>query len=141
MTQATKSLRNINRATLLGDVATEPEIKRFEGGARLATFRLRTCDRIQDDRNGMWKTLQEWHNIVAWNEVCDQVDGKVHKGGDLFVEGTIRTKRYRDKSGAEKFITHIMATAVRPFGKGTYKSSRPAGRAALEAQDEEEGWL
>lgn len=132
------TLRNINRTTLLGSVISEPEITRYEGGARLATFRMRTAEKVYDESEKRWLTLVEHHFIYAWNSLCDEVDGQVHKGMDIFVEGLMRTRKYKGAGGVNMYVVQIHASTIRPFGKMPYKSARLAAMRA-EQEEEQEG--
>jgi len=103
----------INKATLLGNVGHDPEIKTLPSGTRLATFSLATSDRRSKDENGNPRT--EWHNLVAWDRLVDVVERYVTKGKQLYIEGQIRTRKY-EVDGVTKYRTEIHVREMEMLG-------------------------
>ena len=92
---------SVNKVILLGNVGQDPQVKYFDTGSAVATFRLATTDRAYTLQNGTQVPERtEWHNIVASNRLAEIVDKYVHKGDKLYLEGKIRTRSYSDQSGA-----------------------------------------
>ncbi|MCS2525814.1 single-stranded DNA-binding protein [Bacteroides ovatus] len=99
---------SVNKVILLGNVGQDPQVKYFDTGSAVATFRLATTDRVYTLQNGTQVPERtEWHNIVASNRLAEIVDKYVHKGDKLYLEGKIRTRSYSDQSGAMRYITEI----------------------------------
>ena len=103
----------INKATLLGHVGQDPEIKTLPSGTRLATFSLATSDRRSKDENGKPRT--EWHNLVVWDRLVDVVERYVTKGKQLYVEGQLRTRKY-EVEGITKYRTEIHVREMEMLG-------------------------
>jgi single-strand DNA-binding protein len=108
---------SVNRVILLGRVG-QIEVKAFDGqnGPRkCATFSFATTERYKD-RNGEIVNNTEWHNIVSWNhaELCEKY---VEKGSQLYIEGKLKTEKYTDAQGVEKFFTRIMADRLQLLSK------------------------
>ena len=112
----------INKATLLGNVGHDPEIKTLPSGTRLATFSLATSDRRSKDENGNPRT--EWHNIVAWGKLAEICDRYVTKGKLLYVEGQIRTRTY-EQDGQKKWFTEIHMEQMEMLGSKSSGAGAP----------------
>jgi len=95
----------LNKATLIGNVGRDPEIRHFESGKVVATFSLATSESYTKD--GERITVTEWHNIVVWRGLAEIVEKYVKKGTPLYVEGRIRTRSWDDKDGNKRYTTEI----------------------------------
>lgn len=100
----------MNRATLTGNVGKDPEIKTLQDGGKVARFPLATSERWTDKQTGQPKEQTEWHTIIVWNEkLIDSVIAKyVKKGTKLLVEGAIKTRKWTDQQGVERYLTEIV---------------------------------
>lgn len=98
----------MNRATLIGRLGDDPEIKNLRDGGRLCRLSIATSMRWKT-RDGEKKEKTEWHRIVIWNEgLVDVADQYLRKGDQVFIEGRIETEKYEDKDGVEKYSTQIV---------------------------------
>lgn len=102
--------RSLNKATLIGNVGSDPEIRSTSNGGRVATFSLATSN-IWNDASGTKQEKTEWHRCVVWNQgksgLADVVERYVKKGEKLFVEGEINYRQWQDKDGQTKYTTEI----------------------------------
>jgi single-strand DNA-binding protein len=106
--------RSLNKATLIGNVGSDPDIRTIGSGARVANFSLATSRRW-NDRNGQQQEKTEWHRVVAWDKgfnLVEVVEKYVHKGDRLYVEGDIEYRTYEDKDGNTRYITEIRARDI-----------------------------
>jgi single-strand DNA-binding protein len=98
-----------NRATLIGYLGKDPEIKTMNNGNKVATFSIATSKRWKDKTSGEQKEATEWHNIVVFNEaligLCEKF---LRKGSKAGIEGEIRTRKYQDKKGEDRWTTEIV---------------------------------
>jgi len=104
---------------LIGRLGKDPEVISFENGGKKMTVTMATSERYRD-RNGQWQDQTEWHNVVAWGNLANDIDEKrrVYAKGDLmFVEGKIRTRQYTDGQGVTKYITEILAEKMNLISK------------------------
>ena len=113
----------LNKVMLIGNVGNDPEIRYLDsnpqspqGNAKVASFRLATTERYRD-RNGETRENTEWHNIVAWRSNADLVEKFVHKGGQIYVEGKLRTRQWTDQTGNKRYTTEINADVIQLLGK------------------------
>lgn len=100
----------MNRAILSGNVGKDPDIGSTQSGTKFARFPFATSDRWKDKQSGEKKEHTEWHQIVVWSEqLIDGVIAQyVKKGTKLIVEGEIRTRRWTDDKGIERYSTEIV---------------------------------
>ncbi len=102
--------RSLNKATLIGNVGSDPEVRSTSNGGRVATFSLATSN-IWNDASGTKQEKTEWHRCVVWNQgksgLADVVERYVKKGEKLFVEGEINYRQWQDKDGQTKYTTEI----------------------------------
>lgn len=99
----------MNRATLIGHLGKDPEIRSTEGGHKICNFSLATSERWKDKNTGEKKEQTEWHRIVVFNEkLIDVIDRFVKKGAKVLVEGQIRTRKWEDQAGQPRYSTEIV---------------------------------
>jgi single-strand DNA-binding protein len=107
--------RSLNKAMLIGNLGSDPEIRTTGTGTRVAQFSLATSRRW-NDRNGQQQEKTEWHRVVCWDKLVDIVEKWVKKGDRLYVEGEIEYRQYEDKEGQTRYITEIRAREVLLLG-------------------------
>ena len=113
---------SLNKVMLIGNVGRDPEVRYLEGnnpgaqGRKVATFTLATSERFRD-RNGETRENTEWHNIVAWGQPADVCERFVRKGTQLYIEGRLRTRKYTDRQGMEKYTTEINVDTLQLLGR------------------------
>lgn len=128
---------SLNKVMLIGNVGRDPEVRYLEGnnpgaqGRKVATFTLATSERFRD-RSGETRENTEWHNIVAWGQPADVCERFVRKGTQLYIEGRLRTRKYTDRQGMEKYTTEINVDTLQLLGRrdnvdGSYPTDQPAG--------------
>lgn len=104
-----------NLAILVGRVGSEPKYSQTQNGS-VANFSLATSEQWKDKGTGNKQERTEWHNIVVWNQKAEFVSKYVHKGDPLYVEGSIQTREYEDKTGTTRRVTEIKARSVQKLG-------------------------
>jgi len=104
--------RSVNKVILVGNVGKDPEIRSTPSGTMVATFGLATSDR-QKDAQGNWQDHTEWHNLVAFTRTAEIIRDYVKKGSKIYVEGTLRTSNWEDKtSGQKRYKTEIIVNEL-----------------------------
>ncbi len=119
-------MAGLNKVMLIGRLGKDPEVISFENGGKKMTVTLATSERYRD-RNGQWQDQTEWHNIVAWGNLANDIEEKRRnyiKGDLLFVEGKIKTRQYQDSSGTTKYITEIVAEKMNLISKSGQQSNQ-----------------
>ena len=100
-------MASLNRVQLIGRLGKDPVI-REAGNGRVCNFSIAT-DQSWKDKNGEWQKKTTWHNIATWQErLVNLAEKYLKKGTQVYVEGAIETRKYKDKSGEEKYITEVV---------------------------------
>lgn len=124
----------MNRVWLSGNVGKDPEIRSTRDGKKVASFSLATSERWRDKATGERKEQVAWHNIVVFSEglagICEQY---VKKGSKLNVVGSIKTRKWQDQSGADRYSTEII---LQGFGDVIELLGEPGGNRAPPAGGE-----
>lgn len=103
-------MQGVNKVILLGNCGKDPEIKNLEGGVTVASFSLATTEVFKDRTTGDKKEQTEWHNIVMWRNIAESVQkSELRKGDRVYLEGKIRTRKWKDKEENERTTVEIVA--------------------------------
>ena len=104
--------RSLNKATLIGNLGADPEVRSTTNGSRVATLSLATSRQLKG-QNGEKQEKTEWHRIVAWNNtgsaLADIVEKFCEKGDKIYVEGSIEYRSWQDREGQTRYTTEINA--------------------------------
>lgn len=101
-------MADMNRATLFGRLGKDPEIRSMQTGDRVASFSLATGEKWKDRATGEARERTEWHNVVVFGPLVDTVERFLKKGRRVMVEGQIRTRKWQDQSGQDRWTTEIV---------------------------------
>ena len=115
----------VNKATLIGRLGTDPEVRYTQDGTPVATFNLATDEQWKGkDGNKVQKT--EWHRIVAWRKLGQVCGEYLTKGKLVYIEGKIQTRQWEDKDGIKRYTTEIVANGMKMLGgtPGNEQSSK-----------------
>ena len=107
----------INKVILVGNVGLDPEVRALDSGVKVARVRLATTERYTDRQTNETKELTEWHTVTLWRNLADVVDKYVHKGSQLYIEGSLRTREWTDKDNQKRYATEIVATEMKLLGR------------------------
>ncbi|MBI4929949.1 MAG: single-stranded DNA-binding protein [Bacteroidetes bacterium] len=100
----------VNKVILLGNAGKDPDIRHLEGGVTVASFPLATTESFRDKNSGEKREQTEWHNIVMWRALAESVEkSELKKGDRVYLEGKIRTRKWQDKEGNQRFTIEIVA--------------------------------
>lgn len=109
---------SVNRATIVGNLGADAELRHTPSGKAVANFRVATTDRWRDKASGEAREQTEWHRIVLWGDVAERLAPYLTKGRQVYVEGRIATSKYTDKEGVERTSTSIVGDKVVLLGGG-----------------------
>jgi single-strand DNA-binding protein len=108
---------SVNKAILIGNLGKDPEVRFTPTGRAVARFPIATSE-VWTDAEGNRQERTEWHNIVVWGKQGETCGQYLAKGRQVFVEGSIRSRSYDDKSGTKRYVTEIVAQRIRFLGGG-----------------------
>ena len=106
---------SVNKVILVGHVGKNPEQRVFGSGESVTSFSLATSEKYKD-KSGEWKDQTEWHNISCFGKLSEIANKYVTKGTQVYIEGKIKTNKYTDKSGVEKYSTNIVVSSLQLLG-------------------------
>ena len=106
----------INKVILIGNLGKDPEVRQLENGASVARFSVATNENYKD-KSGEWQTITEWHNIVAWRNLAEKAEKQLSKGGMVYIEGKLTTRKWQDKDGIDRYNTDVVALQLRSLEK------------------------
>jgi len=102
-------MAGVNKVILVGNLGRDPETRRMPSGDPMVTFSIATSETWRDKASGERKEKTEWHKIVIFNKNLAEVAEKyLRKGSKVYIEGTLQTRKWTDKDGAEKYTTEVV---------------------------------
>lgn len=100
---------SLNRVQLIGHLGRDPEIRSTQDGKKIATLSVATSESWKDRQSGERKEKTEWHRVVIFNEgLAEIVEGFLSKGSRVMVEGQLKTRKWTDSAGVDKFTTEVV---------------------------------
>jgi single-strand DNA-binding protein len=109
-------MASVNKVILVGNLGADPESRYLPSGDAVANIRLATTDRYKDKTSGEMKELTEWHRVSFFGRLAEIVNEYLKKGSSVYIEGRIRTRKYTDQAGVEKYATEIVADQMQMLG-------------------------
>jgi single-strand DNA-binding protein len=121
-------MRGVNKAIVLGNLGQDPELKNLPSGSAVCSLSVATSERWKDKTTGEDKELTEWHRVSLFGRLAEIAAQYLRKGSQVYIEGRLRTRKWQDKSGADRYTTEIIADELQLLGgKGDgQRSERPA---------------
>ena len=117
---------SVNKVILVGNLGKDPEVRTTQDGQKIVNFTLATSETWNDRASGERKEKTEWHRVVIFNENLATIAEKyLRKGGKVYVEGALQTRKWTDQSGQEKYTTEVVLSKFR--GDLTLLSGRAEG--------------
>ncbi|BEV02108.1 single-stranded DNA-binding protein [Novosphingobium olei] len=99
---------SVNKVILIGNLGADPEVKSFQNGGRIANLRIATSENWKDRATGERKERTEWHSVVINSEgLVGVVERFLKKGSKVYIEGQLRTRKWQDQSGNDRYTTEI----------------------------------
>ncbi|MCL5272253.1 MAG: single-stranded DNA-binding protein, partial [Gammaproteobacteria bacterium] len=102
--------RGINKVILVGNVGVDPDVRYLPNGNAVTTLSLATSESWKDKTTGEKQDRTEWHRVVCFNRLGEIAGEYVRKGSKLYVEGSLRTRKWQDQQGQDKYTTEIIAS-------------------------------
>ena len=119
--------RGVNKVILIGNLGNDPEVKQIQSGSTVTTLSIATSESWTDKQSGQKQERTEWHRVVFFNRLAEIAGQYLKKGSKVYVEGSLRTRKWQDQQGVEKYTTEIMGNELqmldsRQDGGGSYQS-------------------
>ncbi|MBK9131460.1 MAG: single-stranded DNA-binding protein [Gammaproteobacteria bacterium] len=112
--------RGVNKVILIGNLGKDPEVRYMPSGGAVANVTLATSESWKDKQSGEKQERTEWHTVVFYNRLAEIAGEYLKKGSKVYVEGSLRTRKWQDKnSGADRYTTEIIASEMQMLdGRG-----------------------
>lgn len=126
-------MRGINKVIIVGNLGADPEVRYTPSGTAITTISVATTESWKDKTSGEAQERTEWHRIKFFGRLAEIAGEYLKKGGQVYVEGALRTDKYTDKQGVERYTTDIIASEMQMLGGG--KRDDGEGSARPQSQD------
>lgn len=100
--------RGVNRVTILGNLGNDPEVKYTASGSAIANLTVATSESWNDKATGEKREAVEWHRVVLFGKLAEVAGEYLRKGSQVYIEGQLRTRKWTDNAGVEKYTTEIV---------------------------------
>ena len=121
-------MASVNKVILVGNLGRDPEVRYGAEGGATANVSLGTTDTWKDKASGERQERTEWHRVVFFNRLAEIVGEYLKKGSQVYIEGSLRTRKWQDKEGQERYTTEIVANEMRMLGKPAQQQSDGAAQ-------------
>ena len=138
--------RGVNKVILIGNLGGDPEVRYTPSGNAIANATLATSASWRDKQSGELQDRTEWHRIVFFNRLAEIVGEYLHKGSKIYIEGSLRTRKWQDKSGVDRYTTEIIANEMHMLDSrgngntgntGNYGEAQPTSNMQKSTADSE----
>lgn len=102
-------MRGVNKVILVGTLGANPESRTFPNGGSVCQFSIATSEKWQNKQTGDWIEQTEWHRIVTNNRLGEIAQQYLKKGSKVYIEGSLRTRKWNDQNGQERYSTEVRA--------------------------------
>ncbi|SPS02634.1 single-stranded DNA-binding protein [Cupriavidus taiwanensis] len=109
-------MASVNKVILVGNLGADPETRYMPSGDAVTNIRIATTDRYKDKQSGEMKEATEWHRVAMFGKVAEIAAQYLRKGSSVYIEGRIRTRKWQDQSGQDKYSTEIVADQMQMLG-------------------------
>jgi len=126
--------RGVNKVILIGHLGADPETRAMPSGTTVANIRMATTESFKD-KSGEWQERTEWHNVVLFGRMGEVAGEYLRKGSQVYVEGRLRTRKWQDKQGNDRYSTEVVANDMQMLGG---RGGGAAGREGAEGREPRE---
>jgi len=131
--------RGVNKVILIGNLGADPETRAMPSGSTVANLRIATSESWRDKQSGEQQERTEWHRVAFFGRLAEVASEYLRKGSQVYIEGSLRTRKWQDKQGTERYSTEIIGSELQMLGgrgggapagaaPGGAGGSAPAGR-------------
>jgi len=116
-------MASVNKVIVVGNCGKDPEIRQLPSGDSVVNISVATTDKYKDKHTGEQKEITEWHRVAFFGKLADIVAKYLKKGSQVYIEGKLRTRKFADANGVEKYSTEIIADSMQMLGNKPGESS------------------
>jgi single-strand DNA-binding protein len=108
--------RGVNKVILVGNLGADPETRAMPSGSTVANLRIATSESWRDKTSGEQQERTEWHRVALFGRLAEVASEYLRKGSQVYIEGSLRTRKWQDKQGNERYSTEIVANDLQMLG-------------------------
>src|SRR5260221_8884831 len=108
--------RGVNKVILVGNLGADPETRSMPSGMTVANIRIATSESWKDKQSGEQKERTEWHHVALFGRLGEIAGEYLRKGSQVYVEGSLRTRKWQDKEGRDRYTTEVIASDMQMLG-------------------------
>jgi single-strand DNA-binding protein len=108
--------RGVNKVILIGNLGKDPETRSTPSGTAVTNVTVATTESRKDRQTGEQKEFTEWHNVVFWGRLAEIAGQYLRKGRQVYIEGSLRTRKWQDKEGRDRYTTEVVANEMQMLG-------------------------
>lgn len=124
----------VNKVILMGNLGQDPEVRYTPNGVAVTNISVATSESWQDKNTGEKKELTEWHRVVLYRRLAEVAGEYLKKGAKVYIEGRLRTRKWQDQNGQDRYSTEIMADEMQMIG-GNGQQGQPVGQGNQNQQN------
>src|SRR5215510_3925129 len=125
--------RGINKVILIGHLGADPDTKSMPSGTSVANLRVATTESFKDKQTNEWQERTEWHNVAMFGRLAEVAGEYLRKGSQVYIEGRLRTRKWQDNQGQDRYSTEIIADQMQMLGsRGSNMAASQDGGGASE---------
>ncbi|TLZ34891.1 MAG: single-stranded DNA-binding protein [Gammaproteobacteria bacterium] len=122
--------RGINKVIIIGNLGADPETRAMPSGTTVANLRVATSESWRDKQSGEQQERTEWHRVALFGRLAEIAGEYLRKGSQVYIEGSLRTRKWQDKQGNERYSTEIIGNDLQMLGgRGGGAGAAPMGGA------------
>ena len=126
--------RGINKVILIGNLGADPETRAMPSGTTVANLRVATSESWRDKQTGEQQERTEWHRVALFGRLAEIAGEYLRKGSQVYIEGSLRTRKWQDKQGNERYSTEIVGNDLQMLGgRGGAGAGAPSSGASAGA--------
>ncbi|MBC7681926.1 MAG: single-stranded DNA-binding protein [Ferruginibacter sp.] len=133
-------MASVNKVIIVGNLGRDPEVRTFPSGDRVANVTIATTETWKDKQTGERREATEWHRVVFRGGLAGIVEQYLRKGSQVYVEGSIRSRKFNDATGVEKSITEIVASEMTMLGSRQGMGGPQGGASESSGYDDGGGY-
>ena len=133
--------RGVNKVILVGNCGKDPETRYSPSGSGVTKISIATSESWKDKQSGEQKERTEWHNIVFFGRLAEIAGEYLRKGSQVYIEGSLRTNKWQDKTGQDRYTTEIVASEMQMLGSrgsggGDYAPAQSGDQSKSQSQSQ-----
>ena len=134
-------MRGVNKVIIVGNLGADPESRQFNNGSSVTNISVATSEQWTDKQSGEKRESTEWHRISLFNRLGEIAAQYLRKGSKVYIEGSLRTRKYQDQSGQDRYVTEIRAEQMQMLDNvaqnsgGQYGNQQQGGQYGQQQQN------